>query len=85
MEIPFDNDELFEAINNIIDSRIRPTLAKDGGDIKLLKVKSPEVFLQLQGACVGCPSSATTLKYVVEKDIKTFIHPKLEIVHVPVS
>jgi Fe-S cluster biogenesis protein NfuA len=83
MVIPFSNEELFEAINNIIDSRIRPTLAKDGGDIKLIKVESPEVFLQLQGACVGCASSATTLKYVVEKNIQTFIHPDLKIVHIP--
>jgi Fe-S cluster biogenesis protein NfuA len=83
--IPFDNEELFEAITNIINNRIRPTLAKDGGDIKLIKVESPDVYLQLQGACVGCPSSATTLKYVVEKNIQTLIHPQLKIVHVPVN
>ena len=85
MNIPFDNEELFEAITNIIDSRIKPSLAKDGGDIKLLKVESPKVFIQLQGACIGCPSSATTLKYIVEKDIQTFIHPNLEIIHIPAN
>jgi Fe-S cluster biogenesis protein NfuA len=85
MNIPFSNEELFEAISNIVDSRIRPTLAKDGGDIKIIKVEAPEVFVQLQGACVGCSSSATTLKYTVEKNIQTFIHPDLKIVHIPVS
>jgi Fe-S cluster biogenesis protein NfuA len=82
MEIPFDNDELFEAVSNIIETRIRAVLKKDGGDIALIKVEKPKVYVQLQGACVGCASSGTTLKYVVEKEIRTFIHPSLEIVNV---
>jgi Fe-S cluster biogenesis protein NfuA len=81
MEIPFDNEELFEAISEILETRVRPTLKKDGGNIALVKVEKPKVFVQLQGACVGCASSGNTLKYIVEKEIKTFIHPQLEIVN----
>jgi Fe-S cluster biogenesis protein NfuA len=82
MEIPFDNEELFEAITNILDSRVRPVLQKDGGNIALIKVEKPKVFVQLQGACVGCASSGSTLKHIVEKELRSFIHPSLEIVNI---
>jgi Fe-S cluster biogenesis protein NfuA len=58
-------------------------LAKDGGAIKLLKIKNGVVYIQLQGACVGCASSGTTLKFIVEKNLKELIHPELEIKNIP--
>jgi Fe-S cluster biogenesis protein NfuA len=82
MEIPFDNDELFEVISNVLDTKVRPVLKNDGGNIALIKVEKPKVYVQLQGACVGCSSSGSTLKYIVEKEIRAFIHPSLEIVNV---
>ena len=41
------------------------------------------VFIQLQGSCVGCSASSSTLKYIVEKELKSAIHPDLDIVNVP--
>ncbi len=46
-------------------------------------IKNGKVFVQLQGACVGCSASGSTLKYVVEKELKAAIHPELEIINVP--
>ena len=58
-------------------------LARDGGAIQLLQIKDAKVYIQLQGACVGCSASGSTLKYIVEKELKAAIHPELEIVNVP--
>lgn len=81
MDIPFDNEELFDAISNILEKKVRPTLKQDGGNIALIKVEKPNVYVQLQGACVGCASSNKTLKYIVEKEIKTYIHQNLEVIN----
>jgi Fe-S cluster biogenesis protein NfuA len=58
-------------------------LAADGGAIALLKIKDGKIYVQLQGACVGCAASGSTLKFVVEKNLKEMIHPDLQIVNVP--
>lgn len=81
--MPFSDEDLEYPINNIINKKISPILAKDGGAIKLLKIKNGVVYIQLQGACVGCSSSGSTLKFIVEKNLKEFIHPELEIKNVP--
>ncbi len=83
--MPFSDDDLEYPINNIINTKISPMLAKDGGAIKLLKIKNGVVYIQLQGACVGCSSSGTTLKFVVEKNLKELIHPELEIKNIPLG
>ena len=66
MSIPFTDDELQPAVERCIQ-KIEPMLALDGGSIKLLTIKNHIIYVQLQGACVGCPSSSNTLKYGVEK------------------
>ncbi|MDD2699463.1 MAG: NifU family protein [Arcobacteraceae bacterium] len=81
--MPFSDEDLDYPINNIINTKITPMLAKDGGAIKLLKIKNGVVYIQLQGACVGCASSGTTLKFIVEKNLKELIHPELEIKNIP--
>ncbi len=81
--MPFSDEDLEYPINNIINTKITPMLAKDGGAIKLLKIKNGVVYIQLQGACVGCASSGTTLKFIVEKNLKELIHPELEIKNIP--
>jgi len=81
--MPFSDEDLEYPINNIINTKIAPILAKDGGAIKLLKIKNGVVYIQLQGACIGCASSGTTLKFIVEKNLKELIHPKLEIRNIP--
>ena len=81
--MPFSDEDLQDPVKNIIEKKISPMLAKDGGAIKLLDIKDARVFVQLQGACVGCSASGSTLKYVVEKELKSAIHPELKIVNVP--
>ena len=80
--IPFTDEELMPVVTTTID-KVRPSLALDGGDIKLITVKNATVYVQLQGACVGCASSGNTLKYGVEKQLRTDIHPELVVINVP--
>ena len=55
-------DELEQKIVKILDEKIRPAVARDGGDIKFKEFKDGVVKVQLQGSCSGCPSSTMTLK-----------------------
>ena len=80
---PFTDEDLQEPVNNIIEKKISPMLARDGGAIELLDIKNAKVYIQLKGACVGCSASGSTLKYIVEKELKAAIHPDLGIVNVP--
>ena len=82
--IPFSDEDLRPAVQNVIE-KIKPSLALDGGDIKLLGIKNAKVYVQLQGACVGCPSSGNTLKYGVERQMRIDIHPEIEVVNIPVG
>tara|TARA_B100001057_G_scaffold491761_1_gene582677 strand:- start:2025 stop:2564 length:540 start_codon:yes stop_codon:yes gene_type:complete len=61
-----DLNELEEKIIKILDQKIRPAVAKDGGDIKFMEFKNGVVRVQLQGSCSGCPSSTMTLKQGVQ-------------------
>lgn len=83
--MPFSDEDLFPAVKNIIDNKVSPMLARDGGAIELIDIKNGRVFVQLKGACIGCSASSGTLKYVVEKELKEAIHPDLEIVNVPIG
>lgn len=82
---PFTDEDLQEPVNNIIEKKISPMLARDGGAIELLDIKNAKVYIQLKGACVGCSASGSTLKYVVEKELKSAIHPDLKIINVPIE
>lgn len=83
MSMPFTDEDLQTPVSNIITTKVAPMLAKDGGAIELLQIKNAKVYVQLQGACVGCAASGSTLKFIVEKELKAAIHPELEIVNVP--
>ena len=61
-----DYSEIENKIIKILDDKIRPTVAKDGGDIKFKEFKNGIVRVQLQGSCSGCPSSTMTLKQGVQ-------------------
>ena len=61
-----DLDEIEQKIVKILDQKIRPAVAKDGGDIKFKEYKDGVVKVQLQGSCSGCPSSTMTLKQGVQ-------------------
>ena len=58
--------EIEKKIVQILDQKIRPAVAKDGGDIKFKEFKDGVVMVQLQGSCSGCPSSTMTLKQGVQ-------------------
>jgi len=83
MSMPFTDEDLQQPVSNIIQNKIAPMLAKDGGAISLLKINDGKIYVQLQGACVGCAASGSTLKFIVEKELKEAIHPDLEIINVP--
>ena len=83
MGMPFTDEDLQTPVSNIITTKIAPMLAKDGGAIELLQIKNAKVYVQLQGACVGCAASGSTLKFIVEKELCAAIHPELEIINVP--
>jgi Fe-S cluster biogenesis protein NfuA len=80
--IPFTDEELLPAVANVIE-KVRPSIKLDGGDIQLVDIKDGRVYVQLQGACVGCASSGTTLKYGVERQMRTLIHPEIVVINVP--
>ena len=82
--IPFSDEELIDPVLTSLDI-IRPMLQNDGGDIKLLGIKNAVIYVQLVGACHGCPSSGNTLKYGVEKQLRIDIHPELSVVNIPLG
>ena len=73
-------DEFFEAkdtetvatIKELIETRVRPAVANDGGDIMFRGFKDGVVFLHMRGACSGCPSSTATLRHGIENLLKHF-------------
>jgi len=65
-EEPSDMNDIEQKIVKILDQKIRPAVARDGGDIKFKEYKDGVVKVQLQGSCSGCPSSTMTLKQGVQ-------------------
>ena len=65
--------ELVKQINDLLEERIKPAVAQDGGDISFVKFNNGVVFLELRGACAGCPSSTITLKSGIENMLKYYI------------
>ncbi len=80
--LPFTDDELKPIVTDILE-KARVWIQKDGGDVTLLDIINGTVYVQLQGACVGCGSSGTTIKFGIEKEMKTFIHPDIVVTNVP--
>jgi Fe-S cluster biogenesis protein NfuA len=68
-----DDDEIVVQIKELLDTRVRPAVAQDGGDIVFRRFDEGVVFLHMQGACSGCPSSTATLKMGIENLLKHFI------------
>ena len=75
------NDEFFDAadeetvtlIKDLIETRVRPAVAGDGGDITFKGYKEGVVYLQMQGACSGCPSSTATLQHGIQNLLRHFV------------
>ena len=68
-----DLGEIEEKIEKILNEKIRPAVAKDGGDIKFIEFTNGIVKVQLQGSCSGCPSSTMTLKQGVQNLLKHYL------------
>jgi Fe-S cluster biogenesis protein NfuA len=72
LDDPADAD-IVEQIKELIETRVRPAVANDGGDIIYRGFQKGVVFLQMQGACAGCPSSSATLKNGIEQLLKHYV------------
>ena len=77
-----DLSEIESRIVAILDAEIRPAVAMDGGDITFEKYQDGIVFLQMKGACSGCPSSTATLKMGIENRLRDAIPEIIEVVAV---
>ncbi|NQV45487.1 MAG: NifU family protein [Rhodospirillales bacterium] len=74
-----DQDALVAQICELLDTRVRPAVAQDGGDIMFKGFENGIVYLTMQGACAGCPSSSATLKHGIENMLKYYIPEILEV------
>ena len=75
-----DFDEIEKQIIKILDTKIKPAVARDGGDIKFKEFKNGVVTVQLQGSCSGCPSSTMTLKQGVQNLLCHYIPEVKEVI-----
>ncbi|MFZ2996577.1 NifU family protein [Sphingobium sp.] len=71
--------EIVEQIRELIDTRVRPAVANDGGDIVYRGFDKGTVYLKMQGACSGCPSSSATLKNGIEQLLKHYVPEVTEV------
>ncbi len=77
-EDPEDAD-IVAQIRELIETRVRPAVANDGGDIVYRGFDKGKVYLQMQGACAGCPSSGATLKQGIEQLLKHYVPEVTEV------
>lgn len=68
-----DDSDIVKQIKELLETRIKPVVAQDGGEIVFSKFEDGIVYLHMRGACSGCPSASITLKNGVEKLLKQFI------------
>jgi len=86
-DVPGEDDAFFESkdagvvdtIRELIDTRVRPAVANDGGDITFRGYKDGVVFLAMKGSCSGCPSSTATLKNGIENLLRHFVPDVVEV------
>jgi Fe-S cluster biogenesis protein NfuA len=65
--------EIVNTIKQLLDTRVRPAVAQDGGDITFQGFREGVVFLNMKGSCAGCPSSTATLKHGIENLLRHFV------------
>lgn len=73
------DSEIVNQIKELLDTRVRPAVAQDGGDITFHGFEEGIVYLHMQGACAGCPSSTLTLKMGIENLLRHFIPEVIEV------
>lgn len=74
-----EDADIVAQIRDLIDTRVRPAVANDGGDIVYRGFDQGKVYLQMQGACSGCPSSTATLKNGIEQLLKYYVPEVTEV------
>jgi Fe-S cluster biogenesis protein NfuA len=74
-----EDAEIVDQIKELLDSRVRPAVAQDGGDITFHGFDRGVVYLHMQGACAGCPSSTLTLKMGIENLLRHYIPEVTEV------
>ena len=67
------DEQIVTTIKELLETRVRPAVAQDGGDITFRGFKEGTVYLHMRGACAGCPSSTATLKYGIQNLLRHFI------------
>ncbi len=68
-----DDEPIVATIKELLETRVRPAVAQDGGDITFKGYRDGRVFLNMKGACAGCPSSTATLKHGIQNLLRHFI------------
>ena len=68
-----EDQEIVDQIKELLDTRVRPAVASDGGDIVFRGYRDGVVKLHMQGACSGCPSSSATLKHGIENMLRHYV------------
>ncbi len=74
-----EDSQIVEQIKDLLDTRVRPAVAQDGGDITFHGFDRGIVYLHMQGACAGCPSSTITLKMGIENLLRHYIPEVIEV------
>ena len=73
------DSDIVKQIKELLDTRVRPAVAMDGGDIIYQRFEDGIVYLHMQGACSGCPSSTATLKMGIENMLKHYVPEVVEV------
>ncbi|WP_374652154.1 NifU family protein [Dongia sp.] len=74
-----EEDEIVIQIKELLETRVRPAVAQDGGDIVFHAFEDGVVYLHMQGSCSGCPSSTATLKMGIENMLRHYVPEVLEV------
>ncbi len=77
--VPEEDDEVVSQIKELLETRVRPAVAQDGGDIIFHDFEDGIVYLHMQGSCSGCPSSTATLKAGIENMLRHYIPEVVEV------
>jgi Fe-S cluster biogenesis protein NfuA len=78
-ELTGPQSEVVAQIKELLETRVRPAVAQDGGDIIFRKFENGIVYLHMQGACSGCPSSTATLKMGIENMLRHYVPEVVEV------
>ena len=73
------DEEIVTTIKDLIETRVRPAVANDGGDITFRGFKDGVVYLNMKGSCAGCPSSTATLQHGIQNLLKHFVPDVVEV------